>query len=336
MLRLDFASFKYPPSPKVIRLLQERAAAVNEYPDETYAKIKAKIAALWGIEQEKILLGNGLDELIDLITRTFVKEGEEVIVPVPTFSQFAIAAQRASATVTPVNSMKSEGYAVNSEDMLSAVTERTRLVWVCTPNNPTGTTVPASTIKQIARSVAIPIVVDNALGDFSAEPVTSLVKEQNIILLRTFSKGYCLAGLRIGYAIASQNLIKRIEKIKQIFNVNSLAVEAACAALASRDYYTALWEKIIAERQRVCEAVSTLGVRVAGSQSNFILLDFTTEKLSRLVFNGLLRAGIKVFPGWDKEFSGLDGRYLRVVVGKPEENGQFLQALEAQILNNPQ
>ena len=219
-------------------------------------------------------------------------------------------------------------YEIEAEEILKHVTKQTRLIWICSPNNPTGDSTPMAVIRKIAGSVDIPVVIDNALGDFSDESVDDLAAAENIIILRTFSKGYCLAGLRIGYAAAGSQYIAKIEDMKQIFNVNSLGVEAAMAALEDQEYYHKLWAEFKNEKRRVLRQLEEIGIGIGGiSQSNFILLDFGTEKRSRFVYARLLQEGIKVFPGWDEEFSGLSGRFLRVVVGNNEQNDIFLTAL---------
>ena len=327
MLYLDFASFKFPPSPRVIEVLKQNLPTINEYPDQSNLKLKKKLAQIHKLDTRNILIGNGLDEVIDLITRTFVREGEEVIIPIPTFSQFEQAAVRINAKAVAVDCMRG-CYEIEAEEILKHVTKQTRLIWICSPNNPTGDSTPMSVIRKIAASVDTPVVIDNALGDFSEESVDDLAAAENIIILRTFSKGYCLAGLRIGYAAAGSQYIAKIEDMKQIFNVNSLGVEAAMAALEDQEYYHKLWAEFKNEKRRVLRQLEEIGIGIGGiSQSNFILLDFGTEKRSRFVYARLLQEGIKVFPGWDEEFSGLSGRFLRVVVGNNEQNDIFLTAL---------
>lgn len=327
MLYLDFASFKFPPSPRVIEVLKQNLHRINEYPDQNYLKLKKKLAQVYKLDNRNILIGNGLDEVIDLITRAFVKEGEEVIIPIPTFSQFEQAALRINAKVVAVSCMK-ERYEIDAQEILNHVTKHTRLIWICSPNNPTGDIIPKETIWKVSSGVHIPVVIDNALGDFSDYPVDNLKGLHNTIFLRTFSKGYCLAGLRVGYAVANTEYIAKIEAVKQIFNVNSLGVEAALAALEDQEYYNSLWAEFKNEKRRVLTQLEEIKVDIAGiSQSNFILLDFKSEKRSRDVYGKLLQEGIKVFPGWDEEFSGLSGRFLRVVVGNNEQNDIFLASL---------
>ncbi len=327
MLYLDFASFKFPPSPRVIEVLKQNLHTINEYPDQSYLKLKKKLAQIYKLDTRNILIGNGLDEVIDLITRAFVREGEEVIIPIPTFSQFEQAAVRINAKAVAVYCMR-ECYEIDTEEILNHVTKQTRLIWICSPNNPTGDSTPLSVIRKIAGSVDTPVVIDNALGDFSDESVDDLADTENIIILRTFSKGYCLGGLRIGYAVADSQYIAKIGDMKQIFNVNSLGVEAAMAALEDQKYYDRLWADFKNEKRRVLAHLEEMGVEIEGiSQSNFILMDLKSEKRSRDVYGKLLQEGIKVFPGWDEEFSGLSGRFLRVVVGRKDQNDTFLTTL---------
>jgi len=327
MLHLDFASFKFPPSPRVIRVLKIKLNSINEYPNESYVQLKEKLADVYKLNTQNFLIGNGLDEVIDLITRAFVREREEVIIPFPTFSQFEKAAIRANATVIGINCMH-RNYEIKIDEVLNRASKKTKLIWICCPNNPTGDLIPKETIRKIAQNVNFPVVVDNALGDFSDDSIIDLIGINNIVILRTFSKGYCLAGLRIGYAIADFEYINKIESIRQIFNVNNLAAEAAMAALEDQKYYDKLWAEFKKERQRVIKNIKEIGIKITGNQSNFILLDFGTEIRSRDVYEKLLQDGIKVFPGWDEEFSGLSARFLRVVIGRKEQNTIFLTSLK--------
>lgn len=327
MLHLDYASFRFPPSPRVIKVLKTKLNGINEYPNESYIQLKQKLADVYKLNTRNFLIGNGLDEVIDLITRAFVGERMEVIIPFPTFSQFEKAATRANATAVGINCMH-RNYEIKIDEVLDRVSKKTKLIWICCPNNPTGDFIPKERIRKIAQTVNFPVVVDNALGDFSDDSIIDLIGINNIIILRTFSKGYCLAGLRIGYAIADFEYINKIESKKQIFNVNSLAADAAIAALEDQKYYDKLWLEFKKERQRVIKNIKEMGITITGSQSNFILMDFGTEIRSRDVYEKLLKDGIKVFPGWDEEFSGLSGRFLRAVIGRKEQDNIFLTSLK--------
>lgn len=329
MLRLDFASFKYPPSPQVMEALRKELAHTNEYPDESYGELLEQLAKRYNRPKAAFILGNGLDEVIDLVTRAFVEKGDNVIIPSPTFSQFEEAAERVKAKTVFVNSMHDDGYAVKSKELLDKITRQTSLIWICSPNNPTGGITPIEKIIPILKNAPCPVVVDEALSDYSGKTVLDVQKDyNNLIVLKTFSKGYGLAGLRIGYAIAHPSIIEKMRNIKQIFNVNRFAVAAALAALSDQPYYDKLWKTFLMEKERHKKNLQALGVTIISSESNFFLLDFKTKERSKIIFQQLLEKGIRILPGWDPEFSGLDGRYCRVIVGKPEENDLFVKTLK--------
>jgi histidinol-phosphate aminotransferase len=329
VLRLDYAAFKYKPSPKVIKAIKKELKNANEYPDESYDEIKKALSQTFKLRRDHFIIGNGADELIDTITRAFVKEGEEIIIPTPTFSQFEEAAKRISAKRISVNCAKEKVYEIKSDEILAHVTKKTKLIWICSPNNPTGNIIPEGTIEEIISKSKIPVVVDECLSEMKNSNLIRFVKDySNFMLLKTFSKGYCLAGLRVGFLMAQPVNINKIEKIKQIFNVNRLAVKAAIAALQDQAYYRRIWRKLRKEKIKQIRRLRSLKVSVVGKESNFLLLDFKNEKISKRVYEGLLRRGIRIFPGWDKEFSNLDGRYCRVVIGTPKQNRRFSKELK--------
>ncbi|MGV8171868.1 MAG: pyridoxal phosphate-dependent aminotransferase [Candidatus Woesearchaeota archaeon] len=329
MLRLDYAAFKYPPSPKVLAAIAKALSKLNEYPDEEYNEIREALSIKYELPKEWFLVGNGLDEVIDNITRALIKEKDEVIIPSPTFSQFEQACLRVKGIPCLINCLDENEYRIDGDKILGRINKNTKIIWICSPNNPTGEYTPIDIIEEVVSKSNTIVIVDEALSDFSGKSVIKLLKRyDNLIILRTFSKGYCLAGLRIGFCIANPYIIRKIENIKQIFNVNSLAIKAAVAALEDQKYYDELWERFKTERSREISEIENLGVPIRGRESNFLLLDFGSTERSKTIYGELLHRGIRIFPGWDKEFTDLPGRYCRVVVGRREENDMFINALK--------
>jgi len=328
ILRLDYASLKYSPSRKVIRAIKRELKRINEYPDESYYDLKKELAIVFALKQSSFIAGNGADEIIDLITRAFAKSGDEVVIPTPTFSQFEEAAKRVKAQAILLNCMQNGQYEIQKEKILSAVSSKTKLIWLCSPNNPTGDSISLATLDGILRNVRIPVALDVCLDDFEKRSFTNLVRKyKNLIIVKSMSKKYCLAGLRIGFAAADPKLIKKLEQMRQIFNVNRLAVVASITALRDRAYYDKLWSRFERQKKKLAAKISSLGIRIANKESNFLLLDFKDELLAEKVYRKLLSSGIKIFPGTDPEFSGLSGRFCRVTVGRKKENKIFIKCL---------
>ena len=328
MIKLDYAALKYPPSRKAIKAMKKTVSTINEYPDETYLKIKKALVKKHGFCVNNYLVGNGLDEVIDIITKTFVNENDEVIIPTPTFSQFEIAAKRAKGTVKEVNVLEDNTYLITSQKIVKNITDNTKLIWICSPNNPTGTITSEETIKDILSKTNAIVVVDEALGDMAKSNKKLIEENPNLIILKTFSKAYGLAGIRIGFMMAQANLITKVSEQKQIFNVNKIAVSGAIAALEDIKYYKKLWREFNEEKSKQIKKLEKLGITIVGKESNFLLIDFKTEEKSKYVYEMLLKNNIKIFPGWDEEFTGLPARFCRVVISTPKENKVFYEKIK--------
>lgn len=328
-LRLDYADLKYPPSPKVVEALKKSLNSINEYPDENYLNIRKAIAKKTGFPLDWIITSNGLDEMIDIITRAFCRENESVVIPVPTFSQFSLAAKRQRVRSITIDCLENNKFVVSAKKIQDNIKKDTRIIWLCSPNNPTGTLIAKKDICDIAKKNDCLIVIDEALADFSGITNQELTKKfPNIIVMRSLSKSYSLAGMRIGYAIGNPKTLGKVAAIKQIFNVNKLAEVAAVAALKDNAYYAKIWAEFQDAKKDLLGGLKFLGIKVVGGEANILLMDFETEKESKRVFERLLEQGIRVFPGWDPEFTGLQGRFLRIVVGLPKHNKRLLETLQ--------
>jgi histidinol-phosphate aminotransferase len=212
----------------------------------------------------------------------------------------------------------------------AAVTPRTKLIWLCSPNNPTGTVAPAAAVRELVDSLpsAATVVLDQAYQEFAEDPTAvdglELLREgrENVIVLHTFSKAYGLAGMRLGYALVSPRVCSLLDTIKEPFNVNRLSIVAGPAALADREWMLACVAKTIEGREFLTQSLSRLGFGVVPSQANFVLVDVRED--GEELWRRLLRRGVIVRPaaGW-----GLD-EYVRVTVGTREQNERFLEALQ--------
>ncbi|HIE53435.1 MAG TPA: histidinol-phosphate transaminase [Armatimonadetes bacterium] len=313
------------PSPKAVQALQEAAATVGLYPDGSCSALKQALAAHWNLEPEQIIIGNGSDELIQFIGLTFLAPGDEVIQADPSFVRYEAAAilNQAKCLKVPLRNFTSD-----LEAMAARLTPRTKLIFVANPNNPTGTMNTRDEVERLLDRVPdhVLVVLDEAYYEYVDDPdypdSLQYVREgRNVIVLRTFSKIYALAGLRVGYGLARPDLIGYLNQVREPFNVNSLAQVAALASLQDPEQVERARRMNREGKEQLYRAFTELGLPYVPSQANFVLVDVKRD--SRQVFAALLRRGVIVRTG---DIFGLP-THLRVTVGKPEENERFIAAL---------
>ncbi|MDR6224492.1 histidinol-phosphate transaminase [Desmospora profundinema] len=307
-------------------LLEERESLAL-YPEGQAPALRSELAAHLGVAEERLIFGNGSDEIIQMIARTFLEPESESVMADITFpryeTQVRIEGSRPVA-VPLINGVH------DLEAMADAVNERTRIVWLCNPNNPTGTYFSESELRRFLNRVPehVLVVVDEAYYEYvTAEdyPDTlALAKtDPRLIVLRTFSKIYGLAAFRIGYAVAHPSIVTELDRVREPFNANRLAQRAALAALRDQDFVQHCRD---ANRQGLKEIEIQLdrwGLSWFPSQSNFLMLD--TGRSSDEVFQCLLKRGIIVRSGSALGYP----THIRVTVGRPEQNRQFLEGLAA-------
>jgi len=236
-MALDYSQSPFPPPAQFVKALAKRVASLNSYPDPSYLLPKECLAKKHGVLPSNISLGNGADELIDLITVAF---GNQILIPTPTFGQYELAAKRHNRTYRCINCLQGEAFSLANIEQEAATAGS--LIWLCNPNNPLGIVIPKKKILEFVANSPALVVVDEAYADFAAESVIASIRSQpRLIVLRTFSKGFGLAGLRIGYMIADVDIIAKIEAARQPFNLNSMAAEAVPIALR----YENMFAKII-------------------------------------------------------------------------------------------
>jgi len=293
------------------------------YPDPLGTELKARISSFTEQPRENIVLGNGSDELIQLILQTFGGPGRRVVIPTPTFSMYRIHGEITGTT--PVEVLRDEKFGLDTDEMLGQMQHPdTRVTFIATPNNPTGNCVPIHQIRELVEGVKSLVVVDEAYIDFGGETSLPLLREYpNMIILRTFSK-IGLAGLRVGFLVANPDVTFELAKVKQPYNVNTVSQKAACAVLDNWRLFREQIAKITEERERVAVGLKKIpGVKVHPSQANFILFSVPgspAEVHQRLVDDGILiRKGLGCTHGLEN--------CLRVTVGTKQENDLFLEKL---------
>ena len=316
------------PSPRAMAAMRKSIAGVHRYPDASCFYLKRKLAAGLGVKENMITVGNGSDEIIVLAIRTLVSEGEEVVIARPTFLIYEIASQLSSATIRFVPSTKDLRHDLKA--MKGAITASTKMVFIANPDNPTGTYVTKRELESFLDGLPDKVIVllDEAYFEFAAFGAKDYpngldyLDRPNVLVLRSFSKAYGLAGLRIGYGIGNPELISFMERVRDPFNVNLMAQNAALAALDDKAFLKKTLTHVTKEKKFLCGTFKKMGLKYVPSATNFILVD--VERDCQEVFGALLKKGIIVR---DMRAWGLD-TYIRVTVGTCAEDRKFLAALK--------
>lgn len=317
------------PSPRVQAAVAAAISDVHRYADNDVHALRAQLSALHGVHGDEIAFGHGSNALIELSARTFAGPADHAIIGLPSFSCYAasLAAANVQTTLVPLR----EGLFWDLSALRAAVRPETKLVFLDNPGNPTSTVIAGDDLRSLLRDLPqdIVVVVDEAYADFAdhesyASALHMRDLRERLIVLRTFSKAYALAGLRIGYAIAPRQIVTHLRAMHVPFNVNSLGQAAALAALADREHLQRTVELNARERARMTAGLQQLGLYVAPSQANFLLVAF--ERQSAVVYRALRERGVIVrIPGPPLL------QHLRISVGLPEENDRLLLEL-AQVL----
>lgn len=333
LLELGSNENPYGPAPGVRAAAERALAAAHVYPDPYGGDLKRALAARHGVEVAQLVLGNGSHELLMQLGQVFAGPGTEVVFPQYGFAVFAIAAAAAGADAIVVPALPADAAMPRGHDvdaLAAAVTPRTRLLYLANPNNPTGTWVAAGAMARFLDAVPddVVVVVDEAYAEIADAPeyasaLPLLATHRNLVVTRTFSKAYALAGLRVGYAVADAEVAAVLERVRESFNVNAVALAAAEAALADDAHLQATTRENARQRERLAAALRERGWRVGPSQANFLLVEFGPRTAE--VEAGLLRQGVVPRPmgGY-----GLP-QCLRISVGDAVGNRRLLAALDA-------
>jgi len=313
------------PSPRAMAALQQAIASVNLYPDGNAFYLKQKLAAKLGVETSNLVLGNGSNEIIEFVSHALLGPETNIVVSQYCFAIYPIAAKMFGAEVITVPA-REHGHDLPA--MLQAITPKTRIVFVANPNNPTGTLAPREDLIQFVNEVPddVLLVLDEAYIEFLADPVDlipliRLGTRQNLILMRTFSKIYGLAGLRIGYGIATTALVAALEKIRQPFNANLLAQTAALAALDDDEHLRKTRQNNFTGLEFFTSAFRKLGLEYVPSFANFILVRVGE---GQKVFDAMQKLGVITRPMGGYQLP----EWIRISVGTAKENERSLGALK--------
>jgi histidinol-phosphate aminotransferase len=309
------------PSPKAIGVINEGVATLHRYPDGGAFRLRQALADRWKVTADHIILGNGSDEILGLLARTFLSPGDEAVMADQTFViyRMEVTAAHGKAVIVPLAHWRHD-----VARMADAITERTRLLFLCNPNNPTGTMVSAEEVAQLLSRVPehVVVVFDEAYVEYvrSADfpDAMAYVKAgRNAIVLRTFSKIYGLAGLRIGYGVTTTEIANFLNRVRPPFNANSLAQRAALAALGDDEHVARSRAVNQTGMDEVVKGLRALGLAPIESETNFVYVGVGRD--GHGVFDALLRLGVIV--------RHIEGQMLRVTIGQADENKTFLAAL---------
>jgi histidinol-phosphate aminotransferase len=322
----------FPPHPKVVEAIAAAAGAMNRYPDPDATLLRRRIAERYETEPARIAVGNGSCEILLAAAEALCEPGAEILYSWPAFSMYPYLPALTGAREVRVP--LAEGDVHDLDAMAAEVTAATQLVLVCNPNNPTGTHLPAAEVAAFCERLPayVTVILDEAYVEFQThdDPDTTvdlLGDLPNLVVLRTFSKIYGLAGLRVGYALGSPKFRAAIDAVRQPFSVNALAQAAGAEAILHSDDVSRRVESTIAERLRVEEGLDALGLATSDTHANFSWIDLGEAEEADVVA-GLAERQIAVRPGTPLGDPG----HIRVSYGTGEENGRFLAAL-AEILD---
>jgi len=313
------------PSPRALAAIRDVLENLHRYPDGSGFKLKGKISEKFGVDSRQVVLGNGSDEIIGMLTRAFLQPGDEVILPAPSFLMYAILARSAGAVPVdvPLSAMS-----LDLDGMQDRITSKTRMIFICNPNNPTGTFITDRDFRKFLESIPqdLMVVADEAYIEFvrGSEAVSSieyLKSGRRLVTLRTFSKAYGLAGLRIGFGVMPPEVADLLNRVRQPFNANSLAQAGALAALDDTDFFKKTLKLVHSGLDFLYRSLDKMGIEYFPSQANFFLVN--VRRNADAVFEAMLKEGVIVRSMSEYGFP----EFIRINVGLPAENDRFLQAL---------
>lgn len=312
-------------SPKAKAAIQQAIEDVGRYPDGNGFALKQQISQQFAIDMNQVTLGNGSNDILELVARTFVAAGDEVIYSQHAFAVYALVTQSVGAVGIEVPALN---YGHDLVEMAKAVTAKTRVIFIANPNNPTGTWFEEDSFAQFMQQIPahVLVVLDEAYVEYFPENFNSLPflnQYPNLLISRTMSKAYGLASLRVGFGMASSEVTNLLNRVRQPFNVSSFALAAAVAALQDTHFIEKSRELNTKGMAQLEQGFSKLGLSRVASRANFILVDI--QRNGAQVFDALLKQGVIVRP-----VGGGYGmpNHIRVSIGLPEENSRFLHALE--------
>lgn len=323
IVRMDLNTVPYLPA-KWLEILQQRLPRipVNLYPDTSYRELRELLGEYAGVGLDQLVVTAGADEAIDLTAKLLIDPGSQAIASTPTYSFFRIPVELMGGRVVEVPRI-SPGFRDNLNGILEKISKETRLIFLCHPNNPTGTPVEPEVVDRLLRE-NVAVVIDETYYEFLGRSYVGLTKENdNLIIIRSFSKGFGLAGARVGYMIASEHTAMLLNKLRPPNSVGVISLELAKIALENRETAEKVVRKVIDEREKLRGKLQKIpGITVYPSKANFLLIRFNRMDADK-IHEALLRRGYVV-----RNLSSVPGleNCLRITISTPENNKGFLNA----------
>jgi histidinol-phosphate aminotransferase len=321
VVKLNTNESPFPPAPRVIEAIRSiDPESLRRYPPPLADAFREVAARVHGVPPEAVLAGNGSDDILQIALRTYCGPGDVLAFPDPTYSLYPVLAELAEVRCRPV--AWEPGWRLPAEALLET---GAKAIFFANPNSPSGTFVSPAEVEALAARTNALVLVDEAYVDFADHDCLGVAaRHGNVLVARTLSKGYGLAGLRFGYAVGSPAVIAQMIKVKDSYNCDAVSIAAACAALDSRDYARATWDFVREERSRLAEALGGRGFDVVPSQANFLLATVPAGRDARSLYAALKARGVLVrFLGTP----GLDDK-LRISIGTREQSAALLSALD--------
>jgi len=314
------------PSPLAVAAIKKELNNINLYPEGSSRLLREKLASKLELDEKMIIVTNGEDDIIDLIGMTFINDGDEVITGEITFPAYEAAAKIMGGKIIPV---KLKDYSYNLEEIVQQINKKTKIIFICNPNNPTGTIVDKESVDKFIKHVPEDLVVvfDEAYYDYMedknySDSLSYVLEGKNVIVLRTFSKIAGIAGVRVGYGIAKLELIGYLNRVVNPFTTNRLAQVAALASLNDEEHRKKVLRSNQKGKKYLYRELKKIDLFYLPTEANFIFIDLKED--SEVIFKKLLRKGVIIRPGktWGCP------NFIRVTIGTPYENEKFIQALK--------
>lgn len=314
-------------SPLVSCALKRLEIDFNDYPSPNGKQLRKKLSEKFLLKFDNFFVANGSESIINDLPRVFCKTGDEVIVPKLTFPMFAVCSQLVDLKVVSVQMTDDLG--IDLDGIVSSISDNTKMIFLCNPNNPTGSVLPKNKILQFINQVPknVLVVVDEANIEFGGESVVSeIVNQKNLIVLRTLSKGFGLAVLRIGFAVANQNIIQKMEEETPIFQISGISEQLACVALDDEEFIQKTKQVTANQRLFLQNKLTEIGFTLFPSEANNLFAKIPNRLSEKQFVRKLSEKGISVVMG--SNFDGFDDSFFRVSIRDEATNQKFIQKIE--------
>jgi histidinol-phosphate aminotransferase len=315
------------PSPAAVEAMQQMLGKMHIYPDGNCYYLREALAEKISVRPEQLIFGNGSDEILSFLTMAYLNPGDEAVMVDPSFSEYDFAVRIMGGIPKRVD-LEGADFSYNVDRILETINDKIKLVFICSPNNPTGSVIKSADLERLIRSLPekVMVVLDQAYIEYVDDPdhpggLNYIEEGLPVIALRTFSKIYGLAGLRIGYGIAPVEIVSDLNRVREPFNVSAIAQAAALAALKDDQQIKRSREMVFSARRQLAEGLAQFGLKPVPDQANFCFVDTGID--SKQVFSALMQKGVIVRTG---DIFGFP-TYIRVTYGTPEENKRFITAL---------